>query len=85
MNREHFIKRAVIGCIAGLTGRPHLESSLIDEVSVKLHHQLRPTTAEIEQQVRLADQAGLIIGVHTEIGRMFKLTVAGQLWLVEHT
>ncbi len=85
MNRERnfFLKRALLHSLADCAGYPVIESALLASAAIKADH-LRPTTAELSEQLRSIDTEKLATGVNTERGRMWKLSVSGQMWIAEN-
>jgi hypothetical protein len=84
MERGFMIKRALLRALAecGIYALP--ESALIESVSIKIDH-LRPTTAEIDAQLKASDTERLCVSTNTERGRKYQITDAGSLWLAANS
>ena len=80
--RNFLIKRAVLRALADCGTYAVLEGALVEAALIKVDH-LRPTTAEIDDQLRAIDSARLCVALPTERGRKYKITAAGLLWLAE--
>ncbi len=82
-DRRFLIKRALLRALADSRGYPLLDSALRDAAEIKVDF-LRPTMAEIDEQLRIIETERLAVAVESERGRKFQLTDAGTLWLASH-
>jgi len=81
--REIKIRRAVL-----LSARNMPEDILLSDEMLRADANRlvlpRPTTAELDQQIAAADCARQLIGIPSDEGVQWQLSIAGRAWLVAH-
>lgn len=78
--RSFLIKRALLRALADCQGYAATESAVREACSIKIDF-LRPTTAEIDAQLRTIDAERLAVSRPSERGTKYTITDNGQLWL----
>lgn len=83
--RQLSLRRAVLLVARDFTDARHIApEDLLRGEAARLTVPPTPTTAELDEAIRGADAARLILGVSTDEGVKWKLTDAGRAWLAEH-
>jgi hypothetical protein len=81
--RRFFIKRALMRTLEDCGNYAATDSAVRASVGIKIDH-LSPTTAEIDEQLRVIDRDRLAVSLQSERGPKYKITDAGRLWLAEN-